>query len=201
MDISRRDFLGLGLVGGFSLAGKLAYGSVNKIAPILDLTDEFYVERTGKEIGLEYSERELEIMAAVMFAEAGNQNYITQMLVGEVVRNRVEHVKYHDSIEGVVVDSGQFDGAKGTLNWRMAMGEVEMGNVVDERAYASCLKGARGVLDGTGIGLPNNKIIAFRDKSVSYEKLCTREVDGFYWRGLDFSFDSGSLSFYKDRVA
>lgn len=53
-------------------------------------------------------QQELELLASIIFCEAGNQPYVGQVAVGAVVMNRVESGLFPDSIEAVVYQSGQF---------------------------------------------------------------------------------------------
>ncbi|MDO4633890.1 MAG: cell wall hydrolase, partial [Eubacteriales bacterium] len=54
------------------------------------------------------SSDELDLLAALIYCEAGNQSYEGQVAVGQVVMNRVESSSFADSIEGVIYESGQF---------------------------------------------------------------------------------------------
>lgn len=57
----------------------------------------------------EYEEREMqELLAALIFCEAGNQPYEGQVAVGAVVLNRVRSAGYPDSIPEVIYQPGQF---------------------------------------------------------------------------------------------
>ena len=49
-----------------------------------------------------------ELMASIIFCEAGNQPYEGQVAVGAVIMNRVRSASYPNSIEAVVYQSGQF---------------------------------------------------------------------------------------------
>ena len=49
-----------------------------------------------------------ELLAALIFCEAGNQPYEGQVAVGAVVMNRVKSGSYPDTIEDVIYQSGQF---------------------------------------------------------------------------------------------
>lgn len=49
-----------------------------------------------------------ELLAALIFCEAGNQPYEGQVAVGAVVMNRVKSSSYPDTIEDVIYQSGQF---------------------------------------------------------------------------------------------
>ena len=49
-----------------------------------------------------------ELLASLIFCEAGNQHYEGQVAVGAVVMNRVKSGSYPDSIADVIYQSGQF---------------------------------------------------------------------------------------------
>ena len=49
-----------------------------------------------------------ELMASIIFCEAGNQPYEGQVAVGAVIMNRVRSASYPNSIEAVIYQSGQF---------------------------------------------------------------------------------------------
>ena len=51
---------------------------------------------------------ELELLASIIFCEAGNQSYEGQVAVGAVVMNRVNSTSYPNTIEEVIYQSGQF---------------------------------------------------------------------------------------------
>lgn len=54
------------------------------------------------------SKNELELLAGVIHAEAGNQDETGKRLVADVVLNRVSDARFPDSIEGVITQAGQF---------------------------------------------------------------------------------------------
>lgn len=49
-----------------------------------------------------------ELLASVIFCEAGNQSYEGQVAVGAVVMNRINSDKFPDTMEEVIYQSGQF---------------------------------------------------------------------------------------------
>lgn len=49
-----------------------------------------------------------ELLASIIFCEAGNQPYEGQVAVGAVVMNRVQSDKFPNTIEEVIYESGQF---------------------------------------------------------------------------------------------
>lgn len=58
------------------------------------------------------SDREFEMLACLIFAEAGGQPYYDQVCVAEVVINRVNDPRYPNSISAVITQDGQFVPAK-----------------------------------------------------------------------------------------
>lgn len=54
------------------------------------------------------AQAEKELLAALIFCEAGNQPYEGQVAVGAVVMNRVKSESYPDTISEVIYQSGQF---------------------------------------------------------------------------------------------
>lgn len=54
------------------------------------------------------SQEELDLFAALVMAEAGDQDYIGKCLVADVVLNRVDSPEWADTITGVIYQPGQF---------------------------------------------------------------------------------------------
>lgn len=61
-------------------------------------------EREAEALRAQYQE----LMASIIFCEAGNQPYEGQVAVGAVVMNRVRSSVYPNSIEAVIYQAGQF---------------------------------------------------------------------------------------------
>lgn len=80
-----------------------------------------------------------ELLASIIYCEAGNQPYEGQVAVGAVVMNRVNSGAYPNTIEGVIYQSGQFGpAATGWLN-----------QVRNSGCYtASCMQAAVDALNG-----------------------------------------------------
>ena len=84
-----------------------------------------------------YTEAELEMLALVIYQEAGGNacSDSTRRMVGEVVLNRIDHPMYPNTMEGVLLQYGQY----GRLHWtglvwpERAQYDVERHAV--ERAY------------------------------------------------------------------
>lgn len=59
-----------------------------------------------------FSEEEIDLMAAVVYLEAGNQDMTGKRLVVDVILNRFEHNRFPDTVSGVIDQKGQFSTAK-----------------------------------------------------------------------------------------
>ena len=57
------------------------------------------------------AQAEKELLASLIFCEAGNQPYEGQVAVGAVVMNRIKSSSYPDTMEEVIYQSGQFSPA------------------------------------------------------------------------------------------
>ena len=74
-------------------------------------------EQAEREAREAYVRANQELMASIIYCEAGNQPYEGQVDVGAVIMNRVKSGSYPDSIEAVIYQSGQFGpAATGWLN-------------------------------------------------------------------------------------
>lgn len=65
-------------------------------------------EMTEEELEEELFYDSLELLTALVHAEAGNQDLIGKRLVADVVLNRVDHPGFPNTVEGVIFQSGQF---------------------------------------------------------------------------------------------
>ena len=74
-------------------------------------------EQEAREAQEAYVRQNQELMASIIFCEAGNQSYEGQVAVGAVIMNRVKSGTFPNTIEGVIYQSGQFSPvATGWLN-------------------------------------------------------------------------------------
>ena len=74
-------------------------------------------EKAEREALEAYVRANQELMASIIYCEAGNQPYEGQVAVGAVIMNRVKSGSYPNSIEEVIYQSGQFGpAATGWLN-------------------------------------------------------------------------------------
>lgn len=92
---------------------------------------------------LPVTDAELELLAALVYCEAGGESYEMQLAVASVVVNRMYHPNYEDTLVGVIYQRGQFSPA--------ASGKLAL---VLERNLASesCRKAAREALSGNTSG-------------------------------------------------
>lgn len=80
--------------------------------------------RNISEVSFQPSDRDL--LACLIYCEAGNQPYTGMVAVGAVVINRVRSAAYPNTISGVIYQSGQFSPvASGRLASRLAQGANE----------------------------------------------------------------------------
>ena len=74
-------------------------------------------EKAEREAREAYVRANQELLASIIYCEAGNQPYEGQVAVGAVIMNRVKSGSYPNSIEEVIYQSGQFGpAAPGWLN-------------------------------------------------------------------------------------
>ena len=76
----------------------------NKIQTGLQTMLTSKIEDTLKE----EEERDEELLASIIFCEAGNQSFTGQVAVGAVVLNRMANEAYPDTMEDVIYQPGQF---------------------------------------------------------------------------------------------
>ena len=64
-----------------------------------------------------YTDEDVDLLAALIWAEAGDQDFYGKRLVADVVLNRVASPEWPDTLAGVIFQSGQFSVvANGRLN-------------------------------------------------------------------------------------
>ncbi len=81
---------------------------------------------------------DLDLLAALIYCEAGGESYEGQLAVASVVMNRVRSAAYPNTISGVIYASGQFTpAANGKVAQRVALGSP-----------ASCYQAAQEALNG-----------------------------------------------------
>ncbi len=86
------------------------------------------------------SEKDIRLLAALVYWESGNQSYEGKVAVASVVVNRMESSRFPDTLKGVIYQSGQFDPAmNGTLDSLYHSGK---------KIQSDCTKAAKEVLTG-----------------------------------------------------
>ena len=74
----------------------------------MEKAEEEAAREAAAQAAAETAAREKELLAALIFCEAGNQPYEGQVAVGAVVMNRVNSGQFPDTITDVIYQSGQF---------------------------------------------------------------------------------------------
>lgn len=98
--------------------------------------------------GLSLTQEELNMLAAIIYCEAGNQPYEGKVAVGAVVVNRILNSRFPESVERVIrspgqftpVRAGKFDRIYGSGSW-------------SESCYAAAVDAANGQKGGAGDAL------------------------------------------------
>ena len=106
-----------------------------------DYTDEAYAEETAYEndgVRAVASDSDLDLLASIIYCEAGGESYEGQVAVGAVVLNRMESELYPDDMTDVIYQSGQFTPAM--TGW---LDQVRSSGVPDY-----CYDAAQAALDG-----------------------------------------------------
>lgn len=99
--------------------------------PVLAVEDEAPVASVG------YSGSDLDLLAALVWAEAGDQDFIGKRIVADCVLNRVRSGAWPGSVEAVIYQPGQFSVV---ANGRLSQGFYN--------ADAECYEAARLALSG-----------------------------------------------------
>ena len=121
-----------------------------------------------------YSEEELEMLALVIYQEAGGDacSDETRLMVGNVVLNRVADERFPDTIEEVLLQERQY----GRLHWTGLVWPERASQSVEAHAVERAYKCAERVLEGELL-LPEDVI--FQAEFVQGEIVA--EQDGFYF--------------------
>lgn len=91
--------------------------SNNEIVGTVSMCTVETIERPEPLFG-KFTEREIDLMAQLVWHEAGNQDMVGKMLVADTVLNRVEDARFPNTVEEVIFQNGQYTTAK-------ALGRVE----------------------------------------------------------------------------
>jgi len=122
-----------------------------------------------------YTERDLELLACVIYCEAGSDSISdeTRRMVGEVVLNRVAHPDYPDSIEAVLTQRGQY----GRFHWTGVVWPARASRSAEAHAVERAYDCARTVFEDERL-LPEDVIYqaGFRQG-----RECVASAPGFYF--------------------
>lgn len=77
-----------------------------------------------------YTEEELDLLARLIYSEAGSESYDTKLKVGSVVMNRVEDSNFPNTIRDVIYQKGQFSVTVVRLN-----GVIMIDRPADEESF------------------------------------------------------------------
>lgn len=121
-----------------------------------------------------YTEAELEMMALVIYQEAGGDacSDETRLMVGNVVLNRVADDRFPDTIEGVLLQERQY----GRLHWTGLVWPERASQSVEAHAVQRAYDCAERVLEGERL-LPEDVI--FQSEYIQGEIVA--QQDGFYF--------------------
>ena len=114
--------------------------SAEEVVAIAEKAIEAGKEKVEEEKAKEEAAKaEFELLAALIFCEAGNQPYKGQVAVGAVVMNRIASSKYPNNIDAVIYQKGQFGPAR----------NGKLDRVLRSGSYtSSCLQAAEDALNG-----------------------------------------------------
>lgn len=93
-----------------------------------------------------YTKKELRLMAAIIFCEAGNESYKGKMAVASVIMNRVESKKFPNTVKGVIYQKGQFSPAR-TGKLARELANYDAGRFTSKN-HRECIKAAKAALSG-----------------------------------------------------
>lgn len=108
-----------------------------------------------------YTSKELKMMSAIIFCEAGNQSYAGMTAVGIVVMNRRSSSRFPNTIEKVLRQRGQFTPVR-TGKWSREMKKYSSGKY-KTGARAKCVKAAKAALEG-------QKTVTYKGKKINMKK-------------------------------
>ena len=85
--------------------------SNNEIVGTVSMCIVETIERPEPLFG-KFTEREIDLMAQLVWHEAGNQDMVGKMLVADTVLNRMESERFPNTVEEVIFQKGQYTTAK-----------------------------------------------------------------------------------------
>lgn len=108
-----------------------------------------------------YTKKELKMMSAIIYCEAGNQSTAGKIAVGIVVMNRKSSSQFPNTIEKVLKQSYQFTPVR-TGKWAREMKKYSQGKY-KTGARAKCVKAAKAALEG-------QKTVTYKGKKINMKK-------------------------------
>lgn len=108
-----------------------------------------------------YTNKELKMMASIIYCEAGNQSLAGKTAVGIVVMNRKKSNAFPNSIEGVLRQRCQFTPVR-TGKWQSEMKKYSQGKY-KSGARLSCVKAAKIALEG-------EKTVSYKKKKINMKR-------------------------------
>ncbi|MBQ8626450.1 MAG: SH3 domain-containing protein [Agathobacter sp.] len=100
---------------------------------------EAAAKKKAKEQAAVDNASDVELLAALIYCEAGAESYDAQLAVGACVVNRMKHKNYPDTLRGVIFQKNQFTPAGSGKVARI---------LLSGKATASCIKAAKAALAG-----------------------------------------------------
>ena len=124
-----------------------------------------------------YTERELEILALIIYQEAGSDlcSDTARQMVGEVVLNRVADPRFPGSIEAVALQQAQY----GRLHWTGIQWPARATNPGELHAVDRAYKVAQDLLEGTVTKLLPSDTVWQAEFVQGVEVVA--QTDGFYF--------------------
>lgn len=125
----------------------------------------------------EYTEKELEYLALVIYQEAGGDMYSdkTRLMVGTVVMNRVADDRFPDTIFDVILQRGQY----GRLHWTGPMWPARRWDAVEAHAVERAYTIAERILNGER-ALPSD--VVFQSEYIQGEEIVAHQGGFFFCR-------------------
>lgn len=93
-----------------------------------------------------YTNRDVKLLASIIFCEAGNQSYAGKLAVGCVVMNRKRSKSFPNTVEGVIRQKGQF-GPVASGKFKKELKRYKKG-AYKKGARKKCVKAAKEALQG-----------------------------------------------------
>ncbi len=93
-----------------------------------------------------YTKKDLRLMSAIIFCEAGSESYAGKKAVGIVVMNRVRSKLYPNTVKGVIYQKYQFSPVRNGAMSR-ALKAYDDGKFTTKN-HKECIKAAKAVLKG-----------------------------------------------------